>query len=126
MTQECIPVVIYLSSSSPNHSFNLVPTISDSWGRGPQINEVLGLRPNKTKNLVDGPGRTGKVSGVVSRICSVLALSSYCQHACLLRAERHPLFNTKRSPQQILYLQEARVGGMGRSIRGPANCAEGV
>ena len=41
-----IPSLLSLSSRSPNHSFNLVPSISYSGGRSgpPQIVEVLGLR----------------------------------------------------------------------------------
>ena len=42
--QECIPVLLKLSSRSSNHSFNLAPSIPYSGGGGPsQIVEVLGL-----------------------------------------------------------------------------------
>ena len=47
MTQERIPIVFEIISRSPNHSFNLAPSIPHSGGvEGPhQINEVLGLSP---------------------------------------------------------------------------------
>ena len=44
MMRECIPILFKFNSRSPNHSFNLAPSMSYSGGA--QINPVLGLCGN--------------------------------------------------------------------------------